>query len=116
MPTHASPGPIGGTQQLRRPTLRLQGLDGGRLQFDVFANSFRDTGCQIGTVTRFGDVDFFGHTTPQLAVKMPSPKSFFRHRLVKVTGTSHDRRSSPDLDATITDDVTRTVTVTFTKR
>jgi hypothetical protein len=105
-----------GTAQLRSPTVRLQGLDGHRLQFDLFSDDFRRSGCQSGSVTRFGDVDFFGHKTPQLPVKMPSAKSFFRHRVVTVTGTSHDRRSIPDLDATITDDVTRTVTVTFRKR
>jgi hypothetical protein len=105
-----------GTKDLRRPTLRLQGLDGSRLKFDLVSDSFRSTGCQVGTPTGFGDVDFFGHKTPELAVKMPSPRSFFRRRVVKVTGASHDQRSSPDLDATVTDDVTRTVTVTFTRR
>ncbi|MGZ4202214.1 MAG: hypothetical protein ACXVRH_09175 [Thermoleophilaceae bacterium] len=67
-------------------------------------------------MTDFGDVDFFGQKTPELLVKMTSARSFFRRRVVKLTGTSHDRRSGPDLDGTITDDVTRTVTVTFTKR
>lgn len=105
-----------GTKQLRKPSLSLGGLDATRLKFDVFGADFRDTGCQFGSVTRFGDVDFFGQKTPQLLIKMPSFRSFMRKRSVTVSGTSHDVKSLPDLDATITNDVTRTVTVTFTKR
>jgi hypothetical protein len=106
-----------GTKQLRKPTLALGGLDATRLKFDLFAaDDFRDTRCQVGSVTRFGDVDFFGTKTPQLLIKMPSFRSFKRKHSVTVTGTSHDIKSVPDLDATVTNDVTRTVTVTFTKR
>ena len=105
-----------GTKQLRKPRLSLGGLDATRLKFNVFTDDFHRTGCQIGSVDSFGDVDFYGTKTPQLLVKMPSPRSFFRKRKVTLTGTSHDVRSVPDLDATITNDVTRTVTVTFTKR
>src|SRR5690242_10893973 len=89
-----------GTKQLRKPTLSLGGLDATRLKFDVFGADFRDSGCQFGSVTRFGDVDFFGHKTPQLLIKMPSFRSFLRKRTVTVTATSHDTRSFPDLDAT----------------
>jgi hypothetical protein len=106
-----------GAKQLRAPKVRVQGQDGSHLQFDLMSSDFRDsTGCQIGTVYRFADVDFFGHRTPQLLIKMPSFRSFMRKRSVTVTGTSHDVKSFPDLDATVTNDVTRTVTVTFTKR
>ena len=105
-----------GTKQYRKPRLSLGGLDATRLKFDLVGADFRDTQCQIGSVTRFGDVDFFGNKTPQLLIKMPSARSFFRKRKVTLTGTSHDHKSLPDLDATITNDVTRTVTVTFTKR
>jgi hypothetical protein len=105
-----------GTKQLRRPTLHLEGEDGSHLKFKLLSNDFRDTNCQIGSLHSFADVDFFGHKTPELLVKMPSARSFFRKRKVTVTGTSHNVFSGPDLDATVTDDVTRTVTVTFTKR
>jgi hypothetical protein len=51
-------------------------------------------------------------------VKMPSPRSFKRHRTVTVTGTTHKSSSfggsDPD-EPKITDDVTRTVTVTFNR-
>jgi hypothetical protein len=107
-----------GSAQLRRPRVYLEGLDASRLKFDLFTDDFRKTNCQTGAVTGFGDVDFFGQRAPELPVKMPSFRSFFRHRVVKVTGTSHDRKTfqgDPDSPAT-TDDVTRTVTVTFTKR
>jgi hypothetical protein len=51
-------------------------------------------------------------------VKMPSPRSFKRRHTVTVTGTAHRSSSfggsDPD-EPRITDDVTRTVTVTFTR-
>jgi hypothetical protein len=51
-------------------------------------------------------------------VKMPSPRSFKRRHTVTVTGTTHKSSSfggsDPD-EPKITDDVTRTVTVTFTR-
>jgi hypothetical protein len=51
-------------------------------------------------------------------VKMPSPRSFKRRHTVTVTGTTHKSSSfggsDPD-DPRVTDDVTRTVTVTFTR-
>jgi hypothetical protein len=107
-----------GVEQLRRPRVYLEGLDASRLKFNLFADDFRETDCQVGTVTQFGDVDFFGTKLPELPITMPSARSFFRHRVVKVTGTSHHRKTlqgDPDSPVT-TDDVTRTVTVTFTRR
>jgi hypothetical protein len=51
-------------------------------------------------------------------VKMPSPRSFKRRRSVSVTTTTHKSSSfggsDPD-EPKVTDDVTRTVTVTFTR-
>jgi hypothetical protein len=44
-------------------------------------------------------------------VKMPRPRSFKRRHTVTVTATTHRKSSFGD----ITDDVTRTVTVTFTR-
>jgi hypothetical protein len=105
-----------GTSQFRKPKVKLGGEDASQLRFDLFSDRFDTSGCQGGSVTRFGDVDFFGHKTPELLVKMPSFRSFFRKRSVTVTGTSHDVKSFPDVDATIKNDVTRSVTVTFTKR
>lgn len=107
-----------GTAQMRRPRVYLEGLDAARLKFNLFTDDFRRTNCQVGTVIGFGDVDFFGQKTPQLLVKMPSARSFFRRRTVTLTGTSHTRKSfqaDPDSPSQ-TDDVTRTVTVTFAKR
>jgi hypothetical protein len=53
-----------------------------------------------------------------MLVKMPSPRSFKRHHTVTVTATTHKASSTggsdPD-DPKITDDVTRTLTVTFTR-
>jgi hypothetical protein len=109
-----------GTKQIRSPTLHLQGEDGRHLQFALFSGDFRNTSdCQMGSVYNFADVYFFGHKTPELLIKMPSFRSFMRKGSVTVTGTSHvfksGRQYYPDGPA-ITDDVTRTVTVTFTKR
>jgi hypothetical protein len=105
-----------GTMQFRKPRVYLEGEDASHLRFDLFSDSFGKPGCQFGSVTRFGDPDFFGHKTPQLLIKMPTFRSFSRKGSVTVTSTSHDVKSFPDVDATITNDVTRTVRVTFTKR
>src|SRR4051794_20882562 len=105
-----------GTVQLRKTKVSLAGQDASRLRFDLFGDDFRKPGCQFGSVTRFGDPDFYGRKAPQLPIKMPSFRSFKHKHSLTVTGTSHDVKSFPDLDGTITNDVTRTVTVTFTKR
>src|SRR5689334_18754151 len=105
-----------GTKQLRKPRVSVGGHDAKRRKVGLVTDNFRDIGCQIGTVERFSDVDFFNRKQPKLEITMPSFRSFKRRHTVTVTGTSHDVKSFPDLDATVTNDVTRTVTVTFTKR
>jgi hypothetical protein len=106
-----------GTKSLRKASLALGGLDASRLKFELVSSDFRNSStCAMGSVYRFADVDFFGHKTPQLPIDMPSFRSFKRKHSLTVTGTSHDVKSFPDLDGTVTNEVTRTVTVTFTKR
>jgi hypothetical protein len=106
-----------GTKKLRKASLALQGLDASQLRFELVSSDFRNSSsCAMGSVYHFADVDFFGHKTPQLPIKMPSFRSFKRKHSLTVTGMSHDVQTHPDLDGTVTDDVTRTVTVTFTKR
>jgi hypothetical protein len=106
-----------GTKTLRKAGLALQGLDASRLKFELVSSDFRNSStCAMGSVYRFADVYFFGHKTPQLPIDMPSFHSFKRKHSLTVTGTSHDVKTFPDLDGTVTNDVTRTVTVTFTKR
>lgn len=58
----------------------------------------------VGGVPRYGD----------LLAKMPKQSMLAHARVVTVTGTTH-RVSTMVSFETITDDVTRTVTVTFTK-
>ena len=48
----------------------------------------------------------------ELLLKMPRAR-VLRRRLVKVTGSSHKHSAYTDGGVTLTDDVTRTVTVTF---
>src|SRR5919197_5606011 len=99
-----------GTKQLRRTTLNLRGLDATRLKFDVVSHDFRRyADCQMGSIYYFADVFFFGHKKPDVLINMPSFRSFKRKHSLTVTGTSHVVKSVPDLDATITNDVTRTV-------
>jgi hypothetical protein len=108
-----------GTKPLRRPTFELGGQDAKRLHFDLgTADSFPRLGCQVGPLDNFSDPAFFGMGAGQnLLVKMPSARSFFRHRTVTVTGTDHKRtRVQGDPDGPVhIDDITRSVTVTFTK-
>lgn len=80
----------------------------------------RNGGCGVGELDSWtqppgvvGGVD--GGLVP---VKMPSPRSFKRRHTVTVTGTVHKSSSfggsDPD-QPKITDDVTRTVTIAFTR-
>jgi hypothetical protein len=80
----------------------------------------RNGGCSVGQLDSWtqppgvvGGVD-----GGLVQVKMPSPRSFKRRHTVTVTGTVHRSSSfggsDPD-QPRITDDVTRTVTVTFTR-
>jgi hypothetical protein len=102
------------------------GADGGdtrRLEADMGTSSGfhpRNGACGVGELDSWtqppgvvGGVD--GGFVP---VKMPSPRSFKRRHTVTVTGTTHKSSSfggsDPD-EPKITDDVTRTVTVTFTR-
>lgn len=108
-----------GTKPLRRPMFQLEGQNAKRLAFDLFTpDSFPRLGCQVGQLDGFSDPDFFGTGAAQkLLVKMPSARSFFRHRTVTVSGSDHKlTRLQGEPGAPVyTDDITRSVTVTFTK-
>lgn len=79
----------------------------------------RTTACQIGAVGFFDSPAKLvgGSPTGALLVKMPSARTLARKRLVKVTATVHKRTTTPGDpgSASYSDDVTRTVTVTFTR-
>ena len=108
-----------GTKPLRRPTFHLEGQNATRLAFDLGTpDSFPRLGCQVGVLDGFSDPVFFGNGAAQkLLVKMPSARSFFRHRTVTLSGSDHKLvRHQGDPDSPVyTDDITRSVTVTFTK-
>lgn len=95
-------------------------VDGRRISVDLYSQQFqhgRDQ-CLSGQLERWSDHRFSGGiTTGQLPVKMPSPSALKRRRVARATGTSHKRTSFHDPgDEATADDVTRTATVTFTRR
>jgi hypothetical protein len=59
-----------------------------------------------------------GDREGRVPVTMPPPRKFFRRRRVSVTEKTHRRTSEPGTarDAAWSTDITRTVTVTFTRR
>lgn len=78
--------------------------------------------CLIGGLDSWNRLPYSGgpRSSGDLVLKMPSPSTLKRRRVVRVTGTSHKRTTSHDRlvddSPTITDDVTRKATVTFTRR
>jgi hypothetical protein len=91
------------------------GLQTGELN----RNRQGDITCPIGSLEGFSEPPSIagGTRTGQLLLKMPSARTLAHRHVVKVTGTSHKVTTSPhDPGSPVyTDDVTRTVTVTFTR-
>jgi hypothetical protein len=111
---------------LRRSLSDLTGYDRRRLVADLTAADFSQDGkgrlfnCHIGTVSGFSSPPALagGTARGELLIKMPKLSTLMRRHVTHVTGTSHKATTSPGDhpdDATYTDDVTRTVTVTFTR-
>jgi hypothetical protein len=88
-------------------------VDGDRRGFEVDvgnSSGFKPrTGCGVGQLDDWTQPP--GVAGGLVRVKMPSPRSFKRRHTVTVTATTHKKSSF----GAITDDVTRTVTVTFTR-
>jgi hypothetical protein len=74
--------------------------------------------CNIGNLSGFSDPPAVagGNRIGEMLIKMPKPSKFRTHKVVTVTATTHKTSSYGDPgSATVTSDVTRTFTVTFTR-
>ena len=108
-----------GTVALFKPQSILQGHDTRRLLVDLGSEEF---GYQHGVVVpcNVGLVDLFssppalagGNRRGEFLLTMPKPRAL-RRRLLKVTGTTHKHTAESEGGVSWSDDVTRTVTVTF---
>jgi hypothetical protein len=113
-----------GTHPLTGAKSRVGRYDRHRIATDLQTGALNrnrqgDILCQIGALEGFSEPPSLtgGTRTGELLLKMPSPRTLAHRRVVKVTGTTHKQTTSPhDPGSPVyTDDVTRTVTVTFTR-
>jgi hypothetical protein len=89
-----------------------------RVDFDRRGGAGRSVKCSIGQATTFNDIFYSGRANEgKLAIPMASVSTVAHKRLVRVGGFSHKISGGNDCAQgdTCTDDVTRRVTVTFTK-
>ena len=111
-----------GSVALVKPRSIVQGYDKRRLLVDLSTEEFQyqhglDVACHIGELGLFSSPPSVagGTRKGELLLTMPRAR-VLRRRLVKVTGSSHKHTSFTEGGVTVTDDVTRTVTVTFKHR
>ena len=106
-----------GTQPLKGALVEVSGYNRKLIKGDLFADGFGDVECRIGSVDGFSSPPSLagGNRIGELLIKMPKP-SKLRRKVVTVTATTHKTTTFGDPgSATVTDDVTRTFTVTFTR-
>jgi hypothetical protein len=111
-----------GTRALLKPMSTVLGYDTHRLLADLGTEEFgyshgNEVACHIGELAIFSSPPSVagGSRRGELFVNMPAAR-VLRRRLVKVTGSSHKHSSFNEGGVIVTDDVTRTVTVTFTHK
>ncbi len=109
-----------GASQDKHAKVGVTGYDRRRIVVDVRFN-VPETGshgvrCFLGSLEGgFYDQRLGGDVrNGGIFVMMPNPQTFTRRGVVRVTGTSHKRISTRDRGLSATDDVTQTVTLTFT--
>jgi hypothetical protein len=107
-----------GVSRLKRAEVYAGGYDSKRIEVNLPGPQGSGLPCYSGSLDSFGSPPALAGGTPEgkLLLKMPRPSKLRRRRVVKVTGSSHKVTRSGDPGSKIvTDDVTRTVTVTFTR-
>jgi hypothetical protein len=97
----------------------VQGYDTKRLRVDLGTEEFgyshgKEVACHTGELSLFSSPPSLagGTRKGELLLTMPRAR-VLRRRLVKVKGSSHKHSSYTEGDVTLSEDVTRTVTVTF---
>ena len=105
-----------GTHALKGAQVEVNGYNRKFIHGDLLGGASRD-GCGIGNLDAFSSPPSVagGTSRGELLIRMPKPAKL-RHKVVTVTGTTHKVKTFGDPgSATITDDVTRTFSVTFTR-
>jgi hypothetical protein len=111
-----------GARTLVKPMSTVLGYDTHRLLADLGTEEFgysrgHEVACHVGELSLFSSPPSVagGSRRGELFVNMV-PARVLRRHLVKVTGSSHKHSSFNEGGVIVTDDVTRTVTVTFKHR
>ena len=111
-----------GTRALVGADEHRAGVRHHRLLVDLGTEEFgyshgREVACHVGELGLFSSPPSVagGSRRGELFVNMPAAR-VLRRRLVKVSGSSHKHSAFTEGGVTVTDDVTRTVTVTFKHR
>jgi len=121
----ATPKSDCGTAALGLPIVEVSGhgkrllvADLARVDFDRRGGNGRPAKCSIGQATTFRDTFYSGRANEGLlGIPMASIAAVAHRRVVRVVGSSHKRSGTSDCARgdVCTDDVTRKVTVTFSK-
>jgi hypothetical protein len=107
-----------GAQTLKRPLLAVKGYDRRHIYVDLKSPRWDVLPCFKGGLDLFSIPAAMAGGTADgtLRVRMPRPSKLRQRRVVTVKGSSHKRTAFGDAESgATTDDVTRTVTVTFTR-
>jgi hypothetical protein len=110
-----------GTKTIPRWETKIAGYNRHQLYADLLGgwshkSNGRPIACGIGQVEMFSMGRLTGGSRAgELLLPMASTKTVAHHRVVRVTGTGHKHSSFPDCGSgtSCSDDVTRSVTVTF---
>lgn len=127
--TQLRPGPDGepcdppdrtgcGVQRLKKPFAWVAGYDRRHIRVDLERPLWDDLPCHHGSLGLFSSPPALagGTREGELLLKMPRASKLRRKKVVRVSGSSHQRTTGGDPGATqVSDDVTRTATVTFTR-
>lgn len=114
-----------GTTTLRHAKIDVEGIDRARVASSLFGDEFAALkgDCLAGSADAFtgppnvvGGIRSNSGNEGAMRLKMPKPATLKRKHVVTITATDHTHSSSLGAgDATTTDDVTRKITVTFTR-
>ena len=107
-----------GTRPLKRQFVSVAGVDRTHIEFNLEGAQWRELPCRLGSLDLFFSPPSLAGGTREghIRIRMPRESKLRRQKVVTVSGSSHKKTSSGDPGQTAyTDDVTRTVTVTFTR-
>ncbi len=114
-----------GTVPLARPLVGVSGhgkrllvADLARVTFNLKGGNGRAVKCSTGQATTFRDLAYCGRAQEGLLpIPMASQAAVAHRRIIRVAGSSHKHTGNNECadGNTCTDDVTRKVTVTFTR-